>query len=512
MATMLVQMQLSEERVKVFENKQFVGALVRVLSSSSPAYRSACLQCIKKLSAYPSMAKWFLAESAMIPVLLSQISFVSSDPHWRQTATEILISLIEPTQLSDFESNPNLQEVQSQYNIGVFLNFVTAETLDSQTKAQFMKLLLAIGYKSKAARGLIRSDKDAITHLFSSLEGNQQEVIQQTLQLIYCIAEDHPDGIPLPPSPAKESAINSLVTILTSSPDVQDRSVAAGIISRLPADDTTVDDILCQSEALKAISEVICTADSSSLDFAGAQAGSLLENVLAALLRYTDPSKSELRKQLAELELYPSLVRVLSNGTSRAKQWTATALAHLSQPTVLPDKAGEANTYTPPLLWLARLLPMSSWCCSSTSAALHWRSACSVHGSACSSRDTFCLVKADAVRPLVRTLAEKDAAEAALLALETLLSDQSTLSRAAFTIVESQGVSAILDVLERGSLPAKDKALDLFQKISQHTDIRQQFRRSESILIQLLQDDALKKKAALVLSEMDVISRQSSFF
>ncbi|KAJ8644282.1 hypothetical protein MRB53_006030 [Persea americana] len=509
MATQLVQMQLSEERVKVFENKQFVSALVRVLSSSSPAYRSACLQCIKKLSAYPTMAKWFLAETATIPALLSHISFVSSDPHWRKTATEILTSLIEPIQLSDFESNPNLQEVQSLYNIGVFLDFVTAETSDSQTKVQFLLLLLAIGNKSKVAQELIRSNEAAITRLFSSLEGSQQEVIQHTLKLIYCIAEDHPAGTPLPPSPAKESSINALVTILTSSPAVQDRSVAAGIISKLPADDPTVDHILCRSEALKAIRGVICTADSSSLDFAGSQAGSLLENALAALIRYTEPSKPELRRQLSELELYPSLIRVLSNGSSRAKQWAATALARLSQPTVLP---ATEMADTPPSLWLSRLLPIPFWCCGSPAAAIHWSNSCPVHGLACSSRDTFCLVKADAVRPLVQALTETDAAEAALLALETLLNDQSTLSRAASTIVENQGVSAILDVLERGSLPAKSKALDLFQKISQHVDIRRQFRRSESVLIQLLQDDVLKKKAALVLSEMDVISKQSSFF
>lgn len=155
---------------------------------------------------------------------------------------------------------------------------------------------------------------------------------------------------------------------------------------------------------------------------------------------------------------------------------------------------------------------MSSRCCNSASLS-SWSRPCSVHGSACSSRQTFCLVKSDAVRPLVQTLSEKDAAEAALLALETLLKDQTTLSSAASTIAESQGVAAILDVLEKGTLPAKEKALDLFQILYQHTNLSpQQFRRSERILIQLLDDEALKKKAALVLSDMDIISKQSSFF
>ncbi|RWR86906.1 U-box domain-containing protein 44-like protein isoform X1 [Cinnamomum micranthum f. kanehirae] len=516
MATALVQMQLNEVKVKVFEHKQFVGALVRVLSSSTPAYRSACLQCIKKLSAYPTMAKYFLAEAATIPALLGLISFFSSDPQWRQVATEILTSLIEPSQLSEFEANPNLQELQSHHNIGVFLHFVTIEASTPETKTQFLRLLRAIGNKSVVARGVIRTDKDAITHLFSSLNSSHPDVIRQTLKLIYCIAEEHPDGIPLPPLPAKEMAINALVMIFTHSPEVEDRSIAAGIMSRLPLEDTTVDDILCQSEALKAIREVICTED--GMHFAPTPIELLQENALAALLRFAEPNKPKLRKQLSDLELYPSLVQVLTSGSSCAKQRTATVLARLSQPTV--ESATDTDVVRgaadkkslKPLMFLASLLPMSSRCCNSASLS-SWGSPCSVHGSACSSRQTFCLVKSDAVRPLVQTLSEKDAAEAALLALETLLKDQTTLSSAASTIAESQGVAAILDVLEKGTLPAKEKALDLFQILYQHTNLsQQQFRRSERILIQLLDDEALKKKAALVLSDMDIISKQSSFF
>eukprot|EP00268_Persea_americana_P045944 TRINITY_DN47093_c0_g1_i1.p2 TRINITY_DN47093_c0_g1~~TRINITY_DN47093_c0_g1_i1.p2 ORF type:complete len:517 (+),score=114.98 TRINITY_DN47093_c0_g1_i1:2095-3645(+) len=516
MATALVQMQLNEVKVKVFEHKQFVGALVRVLSSGSPAYRSACLQCIKKLSAYPTMAKWFLAEAATIPALLGLISFFSSDPQWRQVATEILTSLIEPSQLSEFEANPNLQELQSHYNIGVFLHFVTIEASTPETKTQFLRLLRAIGNKSVVARGVIRTDKAAITHLFSSLNSSHPDVIRQTLKLIYCIAEEHPDGIPLPPLPAKEMAINALVRIFTHSPEVEDRSIAAGIMSRLPLEDTTVDDILYQSEALKAIREVICTED--GMHFAPTPIELLQENALAALLRFAEPNKPKLRKQLSDLELYPSLVQVLTNGSSCAKQRSATVLARLSQPTVesatdsdVVRGAADKKSLTP-LMFLARLLPMSAGCCNSASLS-SWSSPCSVHGSACSSRQTFCLVKSDAVRPLVQTLSEKDAAEAALLALETLLKDQTTLSSAASTIAESQGVAAILEVLEKGALPAKEKALDLFQILYQHTNLsQQQFRRSERILIQLLDDEALKKKAALVLSDMDIISKQSSFF
>jgi hypothetical protein len=81
------------------------------------------------------------------------------------------------------------------------------------------------------------------------------------LKLISCISDNHPDGVPLPPSPSKETAINTLVDILTFSLDIEERSIAAAIISQLPKDDIIIDELLKKSEALKAIREVICTEE-----------------------------------------------------------------------------------------------------------------------------------------------------------------------------------------------------------------------------------------------------------
>eukprot|EP00262_Sarcandra_glabra_P022157 TRINITY_DN9698_c0_g1_i1.p1 TRINITY_DN9698_c0_g1~~TRINITY_DN9698_c0_g1_i1.p1 ORF type:complete len:809 (+),score=144.97 TRINITY_DN9698_c0_g1_i1:229-2427(+) len=515
MARALAKMQLSDESIGEFENKQYVSALVRMLSSSSPAYKSACLQCMKKLMAYQRMAGSFLADNDMVPALLRLVSFGNYELHSKQEATEILTSLVRASQLSDFETNEGLLQLQTPHTINLTLHLAAATSIP-QTKAQLLRLLLGIGYRSERVRDLVRSNDNAMTLLFSSLN-DQPEVRKQAMELIYCIVKDHPDGIPFPPSPAKEHAINTLVTILTSSLEIEERSTAAGIISLLPTDDATIDEILHKSEALKAIREVICSMeerDGSIHPSLADPSGSLLENALAALLRYTEPSKPDLQRQLGNLELYPSLIRVLSTGSSLAKQRTAIALARLSQSTShsVTDTAVQADSYVP-MLQLTRFLPSMSWCCSSMRAR-NW-SLCSIHGSACSSRNAFCLVKVNAVRPLVRTLSEtkSGASEAALLALDTLLADNSTISNAAVTIVESQGVGALLDVLEKGTLPAKDKALDLFQKIIEHYEMtKAESQRFKCILINLLNDNQLKKKAALGLSNMEVIPQQSSFF
>ncbi|XP_041012636.1 U-box domain-containing protein 44-like [Juglans microcarpa x Juglans regia] len=517
MAAALIDMQLKESSIKDLQNKQFIHNLVQMLSSSVPACKVACLRSIKKLVQYPKMVKRLLEDPVTIPHLLGLISFVRSDPHEKEEAAEILALLIGASQHLELDKYRGLQELQSKHNVSLLLQGVA--NCNPQTKVQFLHLLVELCHKSETAQNLIRSDMDAVGQLFSLLHSDQPAVRLWTMKLIYRISEDHPAGAPLPPSPAKETAIATLACILISSPDIEERSTAAGIISQLPGDDLIIDEILRKSDTLKAIHEVICSADEENNGTMAPARHSiyLLENALAALLRYTEPSKPELQRQVGKLELYPSLVRVLSGGSSLAKQRAAIALANLSQSTSLSPSDGtitaeQAKRFTPLVHVIMKFLPNMSWCCSTSPGN---GISCSVHGVACSDRDTFCLVKADAVKPLVQTLSETESgvAEAALMALETLLTEHSTLSRATAAIVDNQGVVAILRVLEKGTLSAKAKALDLFQKILSHTQIAEPlFQRSEGILIQLLQENDLRKKVALVLKQMKILPEQSSYF
>ncbi|KAA8532272.1 hypothetical protein F0562_032305 [Nyssa sinensis] len=486
MAADLIKMQLKDNSIKDLKDKQFIHNLVQMLSSSTPACKSAGLKSIKKLVAHQKIVKQLLADPATIPLLIGIISFDRSGPYWKQEAVEILASLVEASKFSELQGYQGLRELQSQHNVSLFLQLVADS--DPQTKVQFLQLLVVLSSKSETVQNLVRSDKDATGHLFSSLDNDQPMVRRWAMKLIYCVSNGHPAGVPLPPSPAKENVVTTLAAIFTNSPDVEDRSTAAGIISQLPADDIIIDEILRKSEALKAIHEVICSTDQEYnwIKSPPELGSSLLENALAALLR----------------------------GTSLAKQRTATALANLSLSTSLSVfdttiMAKQASNSVPQLM---KLFPSIYKCCSASSEN---QNLCSVHGSACSPRHTFCLVKADAVKPLVQSLSDTDSgvAEAALMALETLLTDQNTLSHAAATIVDNQGVVAILQVLEKGSSSPKSRALHLFQKILEHTQISNPlFQRSERILIQLLQDDTLKKKAALVLKQMNIITEQSSYF
>lgn len=514
MAAALTQMQLRENSIAELKNEQFMHNLIQMLSSNSPASKAASLNATKKLMAHPELVKMLLADPATIPLILVIILYSKSEPHLKESV-EILAQLVGSSENSDFQAFQGLKELQSEHNVGLFLQFVLSS--DPLTRIPFLKLLVELGCKSEAARDLMRSNDDFITHLFSCLSSDQTGDIRVwAMKLVHSISEGHSNGVPIPSSPEKEITVNRLALILAKSPNFEERSIAAAVISELPKDDPAIDEMLCKSEALKAIFEVICAMD-MEIDYIGMephQGKPLLENALAALLRFTEPTKPELQRQVGKLKMYDKLVRVLSTGSSIAKQRTAIALAQLSQSTsrqVSLEPVGTHRSF--PFLPLTNFFHQISGCCSDSSQI---DNSCPIHGIACSPWDTFCLVKLDAVKPLVRSLSETEygVQVAVLMALETLLMDLATRPQAISIIADSHGVEKIVQVLEKGPLPAKLKAMDVLEKILSPRQITDQrlFPRLEGILIELLHDDALKKKAALVLRQMEVIPHQSSYF
>ena len=155
-----------------------------------------------------------------------------------------LLCWSEPASILKFEIHQGRKELQSEHNVSLFLQFVNI------SDPQFLHLLVELRSKSQTAQ-----------NLFDSLVGDQRQVKRWVLKLISCISGNHPDGVPLPPSPTKETAINTFVDILTCLLDIEERSIAAAIISLLPKDDIIIDELLKKSEALKAIREVICTEE-----------------------------------------------------------------------------------------------------------------------------------------------------------------------------------------------------------------------------------------------------------
>ncbi|KAL0921104.1 hypothetical protein M5K25_008140 [Dendrobium thyrsiflorum] len=477
MAIELARMKLTEVSARSLENDQFITCLIELLGSSSPSSKSASLQCIKQLIAFSEFRSRFLLNEFAIPAILSLIP-AASEQQWKQEVVVVLVSLIQTSQPTDHQNKPGLQVLYTSNTIKTLL--LQIETSGYQDQISLLKLLQLIVQTSDSARKWIKSNDGAMSCLFSALKRDQNDGVRlQVLKFIYYIASADPnDEISLPPSPAKDSFVNSLIAILTHSCVEEERSAAAGIIGYLPTGDHSIDEMLQKSAFLKAINDIFSLAINSN---------GLLENSLTALQRYVVCSNSVPHRQVRKL--HPHLVQMLSNGASPlAKQHAAITLSHL---------ASCNNISSSSLLNLRQRIPYVTQSSK--------RSLCPVHLSS-SLQHSICLIKIGAVKPLVemvRTM-EPGSSAAALMTLNTLCV-HCDCTAAADAILESGGAAAIIEVLERGPVSVKEAALKLLEKICKHPRIKADGLddKFDKVLVYLIsKENQIKVKAASVRAEI----------
>ncbi|KAH0464260.1 hypothetical protein IEQ34_007046 [Dendrobium chrysotoxum] len=477
MANELARMKLTEVSARSLENDQFITCLIELLGCSSSSSKSASLQCIKQLIAFSEFRSRFLSNEFAIPAILSLIT-EASEQQWKQEVVVVLVSLIQTSQPTDHQNKPRLQVLYTSNTIKTLL--LQIETSGYQGQISLLKLLQLIVQTSDSARKWIKSKDGAMSCLFSALKRDQNDGVRlQVLKFIYYIASADPnDEISLPPSPAKDSFVNSLIAILTHSCVEEERSAAAGIIGYLPTGDHSIDEMLQKSAFLKAINDIFSLAINTN---------GLLENSLTALQRYVVCSNSVPHKQVRKL--LPHLVQMLSNGASPlAKQHAAITLSHLASCNSISSSS---------LLHLRERIPYVS--------QLGKRPLCPVHLSS-SLQHSICLIKIGAVKPLVemvRTM-EPGSSAAALMTLNTLCI-QCDCTVAADAILESGGAAAIIEVLERGPVSVKEAALKLLEKICKHPRIKADGLddKFDKVLVYLIsKENQIKVKAASVRAEI----------
>ncbi|KAK8938693.1 hypothetical protein KSP39_PZI011168 [Platanthera zijinensis] len=473
MAEELALMQLMESDAKNFENDRFISLLTDMLSCDSSSSRMSSLKCIQQLIAFDGPRSCSLRNESFIPALLSLITSNSAAQSSKQEALDIVISLIALTSPPEFETNPGFGTLFSLNCIQDMLEKIRGSAIDDQLA--LLHLLLVMAQKSDAARRWIVSDRNSFSCLFSIINLDKIGSVKLgALKLIHCVAAVHPIDASLPPS-----FVRSIITILNQICSDEELSAAAGIISHLPPGDGSINEILQSPAALKSIQGFISRASKSH---------GLLENALGALLRALNQSSSQFQKQIGKMVVQADLVQFLSAGSPLAKQRMAMILAHLSSCTVDPSLLSSSSSR-------GRRFTNMKW---------KERETCSVHGSGCSIQRAICLARDGAVKPLVEMvrMTESGAPEAAFMALDTLFDTGCDLDAAASAIVESGGATPILDALEKGAKPAKERALDLFSRIRENPGVQErELGRFQGLLLNIVrkEEGLLKQKAGKLL-------------
>jgi hypothetical protein len=288
-----------------------------------------------------------------------------------------------------------------------------------------------------------------------------------------------------------QKCVETLLQILKSSSDEEEIVSAMGIILYLPKIEQ-ITQWLLDAGALPIICNYIQEGKDKDL-----QKSKLVENSVGALCRFTVPTKLEWQKRAAETGIITALVQLLETGTAPTKQLAALSLTQFS------ESSQELSSPMPKR--------KGFWCFSAQTEA-----GCLVHGGVCTAESSFCLLEADAVGPLAKTLGESDfgVCETSLDALLTLI-DGEKLQSGSKVLADKNVIPLIIRFLGSPSPGLQEKSLNALERIFRLLEFKQKYGASAQMpLVDLTQrgNGSIKSMAARILAHLNVLHDQSSYF
>lgn len=284
------------------------------------------------------------------------------------------------------------------------------------------------------------------------------------------------------------SHVHMIANIASTTTSDSEKASALGILSNLPLGDRKITDILKQANLLPLLLSAMSSTSSPTTTW-------LAESIAGLLIRFTNPNDKKLQHYAADNGVFPLLLKLLASTSETAKSKAALSLAQLSLNSINLSKSKKLK-----------------WFCIPPSV----ESFCEVHNGYCNAKNTFCLIKAGAITPLVQILEsdERGADEAVLSCLSTLLQDEIWESGCNH-LVRKSGVHPIINVLSCGSFKAQEKALWILERVFRVEDYREEYGESaQVVLIDLAQngDPMLAPAVAKVLAQLELLQAQSTYF
>ncbi|KAH9787358.1 RING-type E3 ubiquitin transferase [Citrus sinensis] len=304
------------------------------------------------------------------------------------------------------------------------------------------------------------------TVLVQLCEHDNENVRANAVKLFCCLVDDGDEAIIR--EHVGQKCLETLVTIIQSSHNEEEIASAMGILSKLP-EVPQFTQWLLDAGALPIVLNFLKNGRQNDPN-----RFQVVENAVGALRRFTAPTNLEWQKRAAEAGVIPKLVQLLEYGTTLTKEHAATR--------PIPKRKG-------------------FWCFSPPPEI-----GCQVHGGLCGIESSFCLLEANAVRPLVRVLEDPDhgACEASLDALVTLIEGE-----------RLQNGSKVLEDAISPSPKLQEKALDSVERIFRLPEFKQKYGKSAQMpLVDLTQrgNSSMKSLSARVLAHLNVLQDQSSYF
>ncbi|KAA3481300.1 U-box domain-containing protein 44-like [Gossypium australe] len=473
MATALSRMELTDQSRASLGEDGAVEPLVKMFNAGKLEAKLSALNALQNLSNLSENVQRLINSGIVVSLL--QLLF---------SVTSVLMTLREPAsailaRIAQSESILVNQDVAQQ-----MLSLLNLSSPIIQ--CHLLQALNSIAGHHNASKVRSKMKENGVIHLLLPfLTESNMKIRTGALDLLYTLSQHLPEELT---EQLGESHLNTIVNIILSSPLETDKAAAVGILSNIPISNKKATEVLKKSNLLPILISMMNSSPSMI-------SNSLAEGVAGVLIRFTVPSDKKLQLLAAQNEAIPLLVKLLSCGSLVAKCRAAAALAQLSQNSVSLRKSKK-----------------KSWFCVPPSATAF----CDVHDGYCIVSNTFCLVKAGAIPPLIQILEgkEREADEAVLNALATLLQDEIWENGSNY-IAKNAGVEAIIKIMETATVKAQEKALWILERVFGVEELRVKYGESaQVVLIDLAQkgDPRLKSTTAKLLAKLELLQFQSSYF
>ncbi|KAK1561120.1 hypothetical protein Q3G72_034712 [Acer saccharum] len=487
MATTLAEMELTDHHKESLLVEGVLGPLLHMVSNGDIEMKNVAVKALRNLSSVPRNGLQMIKDGATHPLLDLLLHQSLSSSILREQAAATIMHLALSTVSQEASETP-VSLLESEQEVLTLFSLVNLTGPDVQLRIlQTFNALCQSPSAKNIKSKLIQCS--AIQVLVQLCEHDDQNVRPNAVKLFCCLVDDGDEAIIL--EHVGQKCLETLVKIIQTSDNEEEKASAMGIISNLP-EVPRITQWLLDARALPTVLEIL--KNSRRSDPNGRE---LVENAAGAIRRFTNPTNLEWQKRAAEAGVIPMLVKLLRYGTTPTKEYAAMSLARFSENSI----------------GLSRPIPKRKglWCFSPPPDDV-----CNVHGGLCTVESSFCLLEAEAVGPLVRVLEEPDpgASEASLDALLTLI-EAERLQSGSKVLEAENAIDPIIKFLSSPSPRLQEKALHALERIFRLPEYKQKYGQSAQMrLVDITQrgNSSMKSLSARILAHLNVLHDQSSYF
>lgn len=486
MVKMLAEMESTDHNKEILFDSGILPPLLRLVSHNDVEMKLVALKALQNLSTLKKNGLEMIQQGAARKLfgILFQHSLPSSS--LSEHVAPIIMQLAASTISQDTQTPVSLLESDED----VFNLFSLVSYTVPDVRQYIIQTFYSLCHSPSASyiRNKLRECPSVLV-LVKLFENESLSLRASAVKLFSCLVESCDEDAVL--KHVNQKCIETLLQMLKSSSDKEEIVSAMGIIRYLPKVQQ-ITQWLYDAGALSIICKYV--QDGTDKDL---QKSKLVENSAGALCRFTVPTNLEWQKSAAEIGIITVLVQLLESGTAQTKQLAALSLTQFSK---------SSNELSSPM-------PKRKgfWCFSAQTEA-----GCLVHGGVCIVESSFCLLEADAVGALAKTLGDSDlgVCENSLDALLTLI-DGEKLQSGSKVLADENVIPLIIRFLGSPSPGLQEKSLNALERIFRLLEFKQKYGASAQMpLVDLTQrgNGSIKSLAARILAHLNLLHDQSSYF